>query len=123
MSLQDDLTAIRATQKEFMPDSFDLLKPTHTPDGRGGQVTAYPAVKQGVKGRISTVGNNYTERVFVARVAPTTTHVVTLPYGTEIDATYKIRHVQTGAIYNITVDGSRGSLETAKRMYVVRDTV
>lgn len=123
MSLEDDLADIRKVQKDYMPDTFDLLLVTDTPDATGGSTKVVTVAKAGVKGRIATVSSSYSELQFANRVAPQTTHVLTLPFGTVIDGSYQVRHVQTGHVYDVTADGSRGSLQTAVRMYLVRNGV
>ncbi|HEY8818407.1 MAG TPA: head-tail adaptor protein [Candidatus Limnocylindrales bacterium] len=87
-----DLASMQATLTASMPDSCTLITDTLAPDGAGGQ-TRTPVTVATVACRVWGVRLNRAtdaEVVVDARVSTASTWVITLPFGTVVDPTYRI---------------------------------
>jgi SPP1 family predicted phage head-tail adaptor len=106
------LAEMRATVNDALPDTCLVQRRTIVNDGGGGQTETW-ADHATVACRIAPVGGGE-GRVAGGRVEDETTHVVTMPAGT--DVTEADRLVISSRTYEVTLVHERGAWELSKRV-------
>jgi len=113
-----DLTAMRDTQYEALPETATIRRTTETSDGMGGRQPATSDV--GVTPcRLAPLGQSAQERVIAERLTGMTAYVATLPAGTDVRMEDEIS-IGARVLRVIAVLGR--SYETARRVVCVEMT-
>lgn len=116
-----ELVQIRQDAQQLLQGSCSILAKQLVSDGGGGNTESWNPVATDVPCRIAPVGGGVadTERNTGVghRVSDETTHVVTLPAGTEIEKTSRI-DVDGSGLYQVTLIRTRTFDEFTRRVEV-----
>lgn len=115
MLTSDELTAMRATQAEALPDSCTITRATLSSDGAGGQSEGWDTSAT-VSCRLGRLGQSGEERAIAERLAAMTPFVVTVPTGTDIRPEDRI--AIGGRTFEVVAVLATGVWETALRVAV-----
>lgn len=113
-----DLSYMRDTLEELLPDTCTILSPTNTSDGQGGWTTTWGTVAASVKCRIDPGRKEMYERVTGAALKPYSWWQLTLPYDQAIDVTYRV--VVNGDTYNVVNHDDNKSWQATTRVAVMK---
>jgi len=109
-----ELTSMRATLAELMPDSCAILSVTNTPDGQGGQTQTWGTVTASVQCRLDPFRG---KEVMVGDARqPFNGYVLTLPHDTTITAANRV--ILGTSTYNVTSVDLNKSWAITRRAYV-----
>lgn len=115
-----ELAAAQADAEALLPGEATVQRLTRVSDGGGGftdewtdQATVAARIAPVGGGEPITVGRKST---IGGRIIDATTHVVTLPAGTDVLATDRL--VIDGALFEVTLVRVRGALELVRRVEV-----
>jgi Phage head-tail joining protein len=116
-----ELDQIRSDAQQLLQGSCSILAKQSISDGGGGHTESWEPVAESVACRIAPVGGGVkdTERNNGVghRVSDETTHIVTLPAGTDIDKTSRI-DVDGSGLYEVTLIRTRTFDEFTRRVEV-----
>jgi len=111
-----EITSMRATQEEALPDTCVISRATLTADGAGGQTETWATVAT-VACRVAAMGGRGAERLIADRLSAVTPYVVTLPAETDVEPEDRIvigtRTLEVAAV--LAIEG----WETARRVAAV----
>lgn len=112
--------AMRRVAVQALPDLATIQRRTRTSDGGGGSTEQWADVAT-VAARITPVGGGEVGTVsgtstIGGRVIATTTHIVTLPAGTDVLAADQL--VVDGTTYEVTLVRKHGEWEITRRVEV-----
>jgi head-tail adaptor len=93
-----ELSAMRSTIAELLPDTCTILSPTSTPDGYGGVTTAWGTATASVACRLDMKQGR--EQTSGGAVTPFTSYTLSLPYDATISATWRV--VVSSVTYAVT---------------------
>ncbi len=110
-----ELTAMRATQAEALPDSGTITRATLSSDGAGGQSESW-GTGSTVSCRLGRLGQSGEERAIAERLTGVTPFVVTVPTGTDIRPEDRI--TIAGRTFEVAAVLATGAWETALRVAV-----
>lgn len=118
--LSNDKLAFMRDQIELtLPDTCTILSPTRASDGQGGWVDTWGTVSTNVKCRLDAAKKlNQREQIGGAALLPYSFWILTLPYDTTIDSTYRV--VLGGNTYNVEHEDSDKSWNACVRLVVTR---
>lgn len=84
-----ELTAIREAIEDLLPDTCHILSKTLTNDGSGGQSAAWGTATASVACRLDPI--NGVESQVGGVLQPYHSYTLTLPHGTTIKETYRVK--------------------------------
>ncbi len=85
-----EIDAMKATQEQNLPETVLILRATHSSDGAGGVSENWQAAGT-VNGRIAAVHWQPNEMELAARLTASQKYVVTLPVGTNVTETDRLK--------------------------------
>lgn len=108
---------MRGALGEMMPDTATIQRRTAVSDSGGGRTYTW-ATAATVTARISPIGGGEGTGVGIAtrgdRVSEETTHIVTLPQGTDVRESDRV--VIAGVTFEVTAVRKRGMWELSRRV-------
>ena len=111
-----ELSTMRTSINELLPDTCNILTPTNVNDGQGGITTTWGTANASVTCRLDKRSGQEQgqEQVQGAGVKPYTEWILTLPYDTTIANTQRVE-VGSSTFNVISVDGDK-SWEASMRV-------
>lgn len=113
----DDLTALRATQAEFLPDPCVISDYVRTRTGGTGYTEAWIDRGAMVNGRVGAITPAEARR-FAEQIAAGGSAILTLPYGTPLKVRDRIVNMTNGGRWEVVAFTEEGSWTTAVRALV-----
>lgn len=107
------ITRMRATAERALTDTCAVQRKTTVSDGGGGTTSTWGPHLASVRCRLSPAAGGE-DGVTGARISDESTHIVTLPAGT--DVTEADRLVISGQTFEITLVRTRGRFEITRRV-------
>ena len=104
---------MRAVAAAALPDTVQIERLTRVSDGGGGSTETWTAQPDAVPCRIAPLGGGEGGQAG-GRVSDQTTHVLTLPAGTEISEADRL--LVAGVRYEVTAVRERGAWEISRRV-------
>jgi len=99
-----ELSTMRSTINELLPDTCNILTPTNVNDGQGGITTTWGTASASVACRLDKRSGQ--EQITGGAIRPYTEWMLTLPYDTTITSTQRV--VVGSSTFNvISVDGDK----------------
>jgi hypothetical protein len=83
-----ELADMRAAIQQLLPDTCNLLSPTHSPDGMGGEATAWGTVGTALACRLDVSMGR--EVLAGGAVRHFVSYMLSLPYDTTVEPTYRV---------------------------------
>lgn len=116
MLSNSDLSYMRASVNELLPDTCNILTVSRASDSEGGQKETWPASISGVPCRLDW--SNGKEQVVAGALETYTGWVMSLPAETPVTQLNRIAH--GGYTYSITSSNSGASWEVVRRLLLER---
>lgn len=93
----DELAEMRDAIEDLLPDTCDILSVTRTSNGEGGFTETWGTVSASVACRLDAISG--TDHLSAGAIQPFTRWMLTVPYDTVINNTYRVSH--GGYTYNV----------------------
>ena len=98
-----ELTGMRDAIEQLLPQTCNILSATFTPNGQGGGTTTWGTVSASVACRLDVISGM--EQVTGGALQPYTRSVLSMPYDTTVDETYRIElGSNTYAVKSVNTD-------------------
>ena len=99
----NELSGMREVINQLLPQTCNILSPTYNPNGQGGGTTTWGTASASVACRLDVITGM--EQVTRGALQPYTRSVLSMPYDTTVDETYRIElGSNTYAVKSVNTD-------------------